>query len=211
MHNMAVRADEDWLKDTQSSEISSVRMFTSESYHRSFWDLAEHGVVLVDNNKNIIEANSYFVNLVGISAADLEGMNLNEIVGGKYIRTDNINLNALIRGAYYSYSNEEEIYHVHNRRQELVPVRIIVTRVPSTLTEDFQHFIIQVYKIEKAVQINGQPFVNQSEQSFINIFKNLLTQQWFVKMILWIIFFLLIALIISGDLIPIFEKIMPLI
>lgn len=206
MCNMAVRADDTWMKDAQNSSTSSVRMFTTESYHRSFWDLAEHGIVLLDADKNIIEANSFFVNLVGISAADLEGRNIADIVDGRYLRTDNINLNAILNGRYYSYSTDEEITQIRGNRHQLIPVRVIVTRVPSTLTDGFQHFIVQIYKIEKTVQINGQPFVNQNEQSFTNILKNLLMQPWFVKTALWIIFILIIALTLSGNLMPIIEK-----
>lgn len=203
---MSVRADEQWLSDTETSEVSSVRMFTSESYHRSFWDLAEHGIVLLDNNKNIIEANPYFVQLVGISQADLEGRAISEIVAARYWRSDNVNLNALIKGSYYSYSNEEEIVHIAGKHNELIPVRVIVTRVPSTLTDQFQHFIAQVYKIEKAVQIDGQPFVNQANQSFSDIIKGLLMQPWFVQTALWIIFVLIIMLTLSGNLMPVIEK-----
>lgn len=206
MSNTAVRADAEWIEDTKTSPVSSVRMFTSESYHRSFWDLAEHGIVLLDKDKNIIEANPYFVQLVGQTAADLEGKNIVEIVGGRHWRTDNINLNALIKGSYYSYCNEEEIVSHENNRQELIPVRIIVTRVPSTLTEDFQHFVVQIYKIEKAVTINGQPFVNQINQPFENIFKNLLSQKWFVQTALWVVGILIICLLLSGNLMQLIEK-----
>lgn len=206
MNKSMVRADEDWINDTKTSPVSSVRMFTSESYHRSFWDLAEHGVVLLDKDKNIIEANPYFVQMIGITAADLEGRNIAEIVGGRHWRTDNINLNALVKGAYYSYANEEEIVSIENGRNELVPVRIIVTRVPSTLTEEFQHFVVQIYKIERAVHINGQPFVNQVNQPFENIFKNLLSQKWFVQTALWIIGILIICLLLSGNLMQVIEK-----
>lgn len=206
MCNMTVRADEEWMKDAQASETSSARMFTSESYHRSFWDLAEHGIVLLDKDKNIIEANSYFVNLVGISPADLEGRNISEIVGPRYWRTDNINLNTLLKGKCYSYTNDEELISNSNHREHLVPVRIIATRVPSTLTDDFQHFIVQVYKIQRTVEINGQPFIRQNEQSFANIFKSLLMQPWFVKTALWVIFILILALTLSGNLIPIIDK-----
>lgn len=205
---MAVRADQDWLGSTEHSPVSSVRMFTSESYHRSFWDLAEHGVVLLDSDKNIIEANPYFVQLVGMSAADLEGRNIAEIVNTRFWRTDNVNLNALIKGSYYSYSNEEEIIHIGMRNNEFIPVRIIVTRVPSTLTDEFQHFIVQVYKIEKDIQINGHPFVNSANQSYGNILKNLLMQPWFVQTALWILFVLIIMLTLSGNLMPIIEKFM---
>lgn len=203
---MAVRADQDWLDNTAHSPVSSVRMFTSESYHRSFWDLAEHGIVLLDANKNIIEANPYFVQLVGMSAADLEGKNISEIVTTRYWRTDNVNLNALIKGSYYSYANEEEIIHIGVKATDLVQVRIIVTRVPSTLTDEFQHFVVQVYKIDKAVQIDGQPFVNQANQSYSNIIKNLLMQPWFVQTVLWILLILIVALTLSGNLMPVIEK-----
>ena len=203
---MAVRADQDWLEDTANSPVSSVRMFTSESYHRSFWDLAEHGIVLLDADKNIIEANPYFVQLVGMSAADLEGKNISEIVTTRHWRTDNVNLNALIKGSYYSYTNEEEIIHIGVKSTDLVHVRIIVTRVPSTLTDEFQHFLVQVYKIEKAIQIDGQPFVNQANQTYSNIIKNLLMQPWFVQTALWVLLVLILALTLSGNLMPLIEK-----
>lgn len=206
MPNSVVRADDIWMTDAQDSPVSSVRMFTSESYHRGFWDLAEHGVVILDRNKNIIEANPYFVQLVGISAADLEGMNIASIIDTRYWRSDNVNLNALIRGAYYSYIVDEEILHYDDRHNNLVPVRVIVTRVPSTLTDEFQHFVVQVYKIERAIQIDGQPFVNKASQSFSDILKNLLTQPWFVKTALWVISILIIALILSGNLMPVIDK-----
>lgn len=206
MQSMEVQIDPKWIENTKESPVSSVRMFTSESYHRSFWDLAEHGIVLLNANKEIIEANPYFVQLVGLSAADLEGRNIAEIVNTRFWRTDNVNLNALIKGSYYSYTNEEEIIHIGIKSNELVPVRIIVTRVPSTLTDDFQHFVVQVYKIDKAVQVNGQPFVNQVNQSYSNILKNLLLQPWFVQTALWILFVLIIMLTLSGNLMPIIEK-----
>lgn len=206
MCNEVVRPDKEWMDGVSSSESSSVRMFTSESYHRSFWSLLEHGVVLVDENKNIIEANPYFVQLIGISSAELVGMHIADIIDTRYWRADNVNMNAMIRGVHGSYSSDEEIIHHNGRNIELIPVRVIVTRVPSTLTDGFQHFIVQIYKIEKAVHINGQPFINQNEQTIGNIFKNLLTQPWFIKTALWLIFVLIIMLTLSGNLMPVLEK-----
>ena len=59
MSNRAIRPDKNWIEISENAEIPATRMFTSESYYRSFWDLAEHGVVLVDNNKQIIYANPF--------------------------------------------------------------------------------------------------------------------------------------------------------
>ncbi len=204
--NSLVRPDQEWLDISQNAEVPATRMFTSESYYRSFWSMAEHGVVLVDNNKQIIYANPHFVQLIGITGAELIGKNISEIVDTRYWNVDNVNMNALIRGGQYSYINEENLVGYHGRDAELIPVRIIVTRVPSTLTEDFQHFIVQIYKIERAAHINGQPFVNQVEQSYANIFKNLLTQPWFIKTALWFLAILVIMLTLSGNLMPVIEK-----
>lgn len=208
MSNKAVRLNKDWLEVSENAEVPATRMFTSESYYRSFWDLAEHGVVLVDNNKQIIYANPYFVQMIGITGAELIGMHISEIVDTRYWNVDNVNMNTLIRGGQYSYSNEEHIVRHAGRNNELIQVRVIVTRVPSTLTEDFQHFIVQVYKIERAVQVNGQPFVNQNEQSYTNIFKNLLMQPWFIKTALWFLAILVIMLTLSGNLMPVIEKLL---
>lgn len=208
MNNSPVRSDKDWLEVSENAEVPATRMFTSESYYRSFWDLAEHGVVLVDNNKQIIYANPFFVQMIGVTAAELIGMHISEIIDTRYWNVDNVNMNALIRGGQYSYSNEEHIVRHAGRNNELIQVRVIVTRVPSTLTEDFQHFIVQVYKIERAVQVNGQPFVNQNEQSYTNIFKNLLMQPWFIKTALWFLAILVIMLTLSGNLMPVIEKLL---
>ena len=208
MSNRAIRPDKNWIEISENAEIPATRMFTSESYYRSFWDLAEHGVVLVDNNKQIIYANPYFVQMIGITSAELIGMHVSEIIDTRYWNIDNVNMNTLIRGGQYSYSNEEHIVRHTIRNNELIQVRVIVTRVPSTLTEDFQHFIVQIYKIERAVQVNGQPFVNQNEQSYTNIFKNLLMQPWFIKTALWFLAILVIMLTLSGNLMPVIEKLL---
>jgi PAS domain S-box-containing protein len=208
MSNSVVRSDKEWLEISENAEVPATRMFTSESYYRSFWDLAEHGVVLVDNNKQIIYANPYFVHMIGITGAELIGMHISEIIDTRYWNVDNVNMNTLIRGGQYSYSNEEHVVRHAGRNNELIQVRVIVTRVPSTLTEDFQHFIVQIYKIERAVQVNGQPFVNQNEQSYTNIFKNLLMQPWFIKTALWFLAILVIMLTLSGNLMPVIEKLL---
>lgn len=208
MSNSVVRSDKEWLEVSENAEVPATRMFTSESYYRSFWDLAEHGVVLVDNNKQIIYANPYFVHMIGVTSAELIGMHISEIVDTRYWNVDNVNMNTLIRGGQYSYSNEEHIVRHAGRNNELIQVRVIVTRVPSTLTADFQHFIVQIYKIERAVQVNGQPFVNQNEQSYTNIFKNLLMQPWFIKTALWFLAILVVMLTLSGNLMPVIEKLL---
>ena len=198
--------DKQWIKDSADFVYSSARMFTSQSYHRSFWSLLEHGVVLIDKEYHIIEANPYFVSLLGISGAELIGRDIREFISDEFVRTDTVVMNSLIEGLDSSYIHDEEIICQQNRRRVPVPVRIIITRVPSQLLEDFQHFIVQVYKIEKTAHIGTQQYIKKLDQSWGDIFKALFLQPWFVKNFWWIAILVMFILILSGNLLPIVDK-----
>lgn len=201
-----VTPDKQWIKDSADFAYSSARMFTSQSYHRSFWSLLEHGVVLIDKEYHIIEANPYFVSLLGISGAELIGRDIREFISDEFVRTDTVVMNSLIEGLDSSYIHDEEIICQENRRRVPVPVRIIITRVPSQLLEDFQHFIVQVYKIEKTAHIGTQQYIKKLDQSWGDIFKALFLQPWFVKNFWWIAILVMFILILSGNLLPIVDK-----
>ena len=198
--------DKQWIKDSADFAYSSARMFTSQSYHRSFWSLLEHGVVLIDKEYHIIEANPYFVSLLGISGAELIGRDIREFISDEFVRTDTVVMNSLIEGLDSSYIHDEEIIRQENRRRVPVPVRIIITRVPSQLLEDFQHFIVQVYKIEKTAHIGTQQYIKKLDQSWGDVFKALFLQPWFVKNFWWIAILVMFILILSGNLLPIVDK-----
>lgn len=198
--------DKQWIKDSADFAYSSARMFTSQSYHRSFWSLLEHGVVLIDKEYHIIEANPYFVSLLGISGAELIGRDIREFISDEFVRTDTVVMNSLIEGLDSSYIHDEEIICQENRRRVPVPVRIIITRVPSQLLEDFQHFIVQVYKIEKTAHIGTQQYIKKLDQSWGDVFKALFLQPWFVKNFWWIAILVMFILILSGNLLPIVDK-----
>lgn len=198
--------DKQWIKDSADFAYSSARMFTSQSYHRSFWSLLEHGVVLIDKEYHIIEANPYFVSLLGISGAELIGRDIREFISDEFVRTDTVVMNSLIEGLDSSYIHDEEIIRQENRRRVPIPVRIIITRVPSQLLEDFQHFIVQVYKIEKTAHIGTQQYIKKLDQSWGDVFKALFLQPWFVKNFWWIAILVMFILILSGNLLPIVDK-----
>lgn len=201
-----IRPDEKWIKDTLDSEYSSVRMFTSESYHRSFWSLLEHGVVLLDKEYKIIEVNPYFVDLIGVQAANLIGTDIREYISPEFVHKDTVVMDSLIAGLDSSYSHDEAIIK-QDRRHAVIPVRIIVTRVPSHLLEDFQHFIVQVYKKNTATQIGEQQYIRKIDQSWGDIVKGLFLQPWFAKFFIWFVFIIIVLVTLSGDLLPLIDRI----
>ena len=196
-----VRPDDEGIKSTEDSQYSSVRMFTAESYHRSFWSLLEHGVVLLDKEYTIIEANPYFVDLIGIPSAELIGRDVRDFIDNRFVHTDTTVMDAIIEGLDSSYFRTETIHKMDKRRTP-IPVKIIVTRVPSQLMEDFQHFIVQVYKIEKAAHVGEQQYIRKVDQDWGDIFKSLFLQRWFITLII----ILLIFITLTGNLLPFLEK-----
>ena len=196
-----VRPDDEWIKSTEDSQYSSVRMFTAESYHRSFWSLLEHGVVLLDKEYTIIEANPYFVDLIGVPSAELIGRDIRDFIDNRFVHTDTTVMDAIIEGLDSSYFRTETIHKMDKRRTP-IPVKIIVTRVPSQLMEDFQHFIVQVYKIEKAAHVGEQQYIRKVDQDWGDIFKSLFLQRWFITLII----ILLIFITLTGNLLPFLEK-----
>lgn len=196
-----VRPDDEWIKSTEDSQYSSVRMFTAESYHRSFWSLLEHGVVLLDKEYTIIEANPYFVDLIGVPSAELIGRDIRDFINNRFVHTDTTVMDAIIEGLDSSYFRTETIHKMDKRRTP-IPVKIIVTRVPSQLMEDFQHFIVQVYKIEKAAHVGEQQYIRKVDQDWGDIFKSLFLQRWFITLII----ILLIFITLTGNLLPFLEK-----
>lgn len=201
-----VRPDEKWIEDTKDSEYSSVRMFTSESYHRSFWSLLEHGVVLLDEQYKIIEVNPYFVELVGVQAINLIGTDIRNYISPEFVHKDTVVMDSLMAGLDSSYCHDESIIK-QDRRHTVIPVRIIVTRVPSHLLEDFQHFIVQVYKKNTATHIGEQQYIRKIDQSWSDIIKGLFLQPWFAKFFIWFIFIIIVLVTLSGDLLPLIDRI----
>lgn len=197
--------DKTWMKDAAASPHSSVRMFTSESYHRSFWMLLEHGVVLLDKEYKIIEANPYFVNLLGVTGAELIGRDIRDFIADEFVRTDTIVMNSLIDGLDGSYFREEEIIK-QDRQRTQIPVKIIVTRVPAHLLDEFQHFIVQVYKNEDAALKIEQHRYKKVEQDWADILKSLFLQPWFTKTFLILIIIIVVLTALSGNLMPFLDK-----
>lgn len=207
MQDDLVIPDQKWMKDALASDHSSFRLFTSESYHRSFWMLARHGVVLIDKEYKVIEANPYFVNLIGLAGAELIGRDIRDFIASEFVRTDTIVMNSLINGLDGSYYRTEEIIKQDKSRSP-VPVKIIVTRVPAQLLDPFQHFIVQVYKNEEAAHVNEQLSIKNKkiEQGWSDIMKALFLQPWFAKTFLWIIIIIVVLTAISGNLLPFLDK-----
>lgn len=198
-----VKIDEKWMEKIDESVCPSYKLFTSESYYKSLWECAEHGIAIIDKNFRIIESNPYFAELLGISSTDLFDEDIRNYISIRSFTADTNMMLGLIRGREFSHSANGKLQKTKNKKDTDSLVQIIVTRVPASLINDFQHFIIQIYPLNKSPYQEGGSF----NQHWTDVLKYLLTQEWFIKYTVIAIVVLTILLTLSGNLIPLIDKI----
>lgn len=198
-----VKADEEWLEHIREEDAPfSHKMFTDASYHMSFWQKANHGIILIDEEGEIITANPYFCDLVGKSLAELRNESFYKLIDGRYFKKDIININEVINSAAYSYQSDTQL----TKKTNLVPVRILATRVPATLSHPFRHIIIHLYKLRDVHIVKNPEY--EKTKNYIFGWKEIVMQPWFIKSAFALLALLSILISLSGHLVPILEKLM---
>lgn len=206
MNASLVRANDEWITQSKSKQEASARMFTSEAYHNSFWEMSEHGIVIFDENYSIIDANPSFADLVGVPIGELLNRNIFDFVEVSFANHDLINIRALIKGKVTSYEvNEELKYKAQSHR--LIPARVIVTRVPKTSDTEFRHAIAQIYLANSHTEIGSKFLQERKNQDLKETIKGLLNQPWFSKGLFWLIGTISVLLALQGNFLKLLEKI----
>lgn len=198
-----VRVDEEWLEHIKEENTPySHKMFTDPSYHLSFWQKANHGIVLIDEEGSIITANPYFCDLVDKSISELRHESFYKLIDARYFKKDILNINEVINSAAYSYQSDTQL----TKQTKLVPVRILATRVPSTLSHPFRHIIIHIYRLRDVHIVKNPEY--EKTKNYIFGWKELLLQPWFIKSAFVFLTILAVLLSLSGHLVPILEKLL---
>lgn len=197
-----VHADESWLEHIKkSSTPNSHKMFTDQSYHFSFWQNAEHSIILIDERGNIIAANPRFLDLTGTSFADLKTRSFFDMIDSRFFKRDRVNIEAIVDSRVYSYINKTQL-QANKRNKNLIPVKVVATRVPATLNHPFRHIVIHLYEMPDAVIVRNKEVVDMQPFEW----KRLFMQPWFVKSVIWLFGLIAVLTAISGQLQPILHK-----
>lgn len=198
-----VKPDETWLEHINDDNTPfSHKMFTDPSYHSSFWEKANHGVILIDEEGNIITANPYFCNLVGKSIGELRNQSFYQLIDERYFKRDILNINEIIDSAAYSYQSDTQVIN----HKTLIPVQILATRVPATLSHPFRHIIVHMYKLGGAQIVKNPSY--EKTKNYIYGWKELVFQPWFIKLAFIFLTILVVLISLSGQLVPILEKLL---
>lgn len=202
-----VRSNEDWLNHINIDTTQpSHKMFTSQSYFDALWSFAEHGLLLINEDGDIIDANPFMLDLIGTNLAEIQSKSISDIISPRYIKNDYTNISAIIEGKQYSYFRENELKWKYSHTDN-IHVKIVALRVPSSLNYPFRHLIMQIYEQPKNHLINvDNQLHNSNQSSWQEIVKKLLLQKWFVTFIFVLIGFLITIISLTGHLGPLINK-----
>lgn len=189
-----VKIDQMWMDHiNEPNTPTSQRMFTTESYYMSLWEAAHHGILIVDCEGDIIEANRQALQLLKTTGAEIENCNIRDIIPDELLSMEFADFKTLIKGQRHQYARDMELTPI-GRGQDL-PVRVVVTRIPYSLTLPFQHSIIQIYRNSDIFNLSK---IGENNKSWNDILKDVVKDKFGV--ILATIITLLILLFLSGTL-----------
>lgn len=169
--------DIEWLEHGKETKTLSHQIFVNSSYHKSFWEAAEHAIVILDKDLNILDANPAFQDLIGTTPAEVRSMQLKDFLPQFRSQSDYTNIYGIIMGRDYSFYKDTLIKPSDSSKP--MAVRIVATRVPSEKHEDFQHIIMHIYELDwkewACSKETTDPYSNMSWSTFL---KNQLAKHW---------------------------------
>ena len=142
---------QEWINHLQGDDSSTAqRMFSSESYYKTFWEYSLNGVIIIDECGTIIEANPAFCDLLGLTFNEVHGENIKRFVADGEFREDMRIIDTLVVGKAIDVVKEEYVKFKFKDGGPFVPVRLKAVRIPTTINGKFRHILVQFYDQRKA-------------------------------------------------------------
>lgn len=188
----------EWLEHISHKDTPiSHKMFTSQSYYDAFWERCEHGVLLLDEECRVVDANPFILDLLGTNLVEIKSKCLQDIISERTIRADYTNIVSIIKANQYSYETKTDVNHKF-KGVKMIPVKLIAMRVPSSLNYPFKHVIVNIYDIKDAVVYNEYDYI--SNKSWSDLLKLYFAKGWVTKWLLLLITVIILFLGFSGKL-----------
>ena len=151
---------------------SGERMFLSENYFDAMWEDCPHGVAIVSETGEVIDANPAFCHLLGILYGKACGLNIRDFVADGAWRDDMRTIDTIALGKQGSITTEERWNKNLNPNGPYIPVRVRAVRIPSERTAPFKHLVLHVYDL-RSVRYDMQGN-NWSNKTMPELMKELL-------------------------------------
>ena len=168
-----VQGSKEWMNYIQGGDATDGQcMFSSESYYDSFWEDAAHGVAIISEGGEVIDANPAFCHLLGLLYGKACGLNIRDFVADGAWRDDMRTIDNISLGKQGSITTEERWNKNLNPNGPYIPVRVRAVRIPSERTAPFKHLVLHVYDL-RSVRYDMQGN-NWSNKTMPELMKELL-------------------------------------
>ena len=181
---------------TTDAATTSQKMFSSESYYKTFWEHSLHPIAIVREDGRIVEANPAFCQLIGIETHQATGINIRNLVADGEFREDMRMIDTMFLGQMIEGVTEERWNFRLDSHGPYIPVRLKAMRIPATHNKPFRHIIIQVYDLRSTkYDMQGKNWANKKSRELV---KELLMEHF--GKILFAFMILLFLLGLNGSL-----------
>ena len=138
-----VQGSKEWMNYIQSGEATDGQcMFSSQSYYDSFWEDAAHGVAIISDSGEVIDANPAFCQLLDIPYNEACGLHIRDFVADGAWREDMRTIDTIAIGRLGETTTEERWKYHLNNNGPFIPVRIRAVRIPTNRAQAFKHIIL---------------------------------------------------------------------
>ena len=143
-----VQGNKEWMNYIQGGDATDGQcMFSSESYYDSFWEDAAHGVAIISEEGEVIDANPAFCQLLDIPYNEACGLHIRDFVADGAWREDMRTIDTIAIGRLGETTTEERWKFHLNNNGPFIPVRIRAVRSPTNRAQAFKHIILHVYDL----------------------------------------------------------------
>ena len=165
-----VQGSKEWMNYIQGGEATDGQcMFSSQSYYDSFWEDAAHGIAIISETGEVIDANPAFCQLLDIPYNETCGLHIRDFVADGAWREDMRTIDTIAIGRLGGTTTEERWKFHLNNNGPFIPVRIRAVRIPTNRAQAFKHIILHVYDL-RSTRYDAQG-TNWSNKQWSEIWK----------------------------------------
>lgn len=135
-------------------------IYSTRDYYYVGWEIARHGLLVVDFKGHIVDANPFFCEKIDFQRSELIGKSVNDFcVRSEDLHgSDSINILTLLQSVNQQSTNQCEMTTKENK---LYRCRWVANRIPADLQYPFSHSIVHVYFLGET---NYTKIINQVEK-----------------------------------------------
>jgi hypothetical protein len=137
--------------------FNAKKIYSTRDYYFIGWQVARHGILILDFQGKIVDANPFFCEQMDFQKSELIGKKVSDfcVRADDLYGSDSINILTLLQS-----TNQQQISkcNLETKENKLFRCRWVANRIPADLTYPFSHSLVYVYFLS---EINYSNLLNQ--------------------------------------------------